>query len=98
MALVQIIRLEGMGNYTNFHFADGSELLAALSLKVYAQRVPPGSFMRPHRKHLYIEAISGPRSEVVLTTGERIPVARRRVEVFRREWRELVYPPFHPPP
>lgn len=89
--LSQILRLEGMGNYTTCYFLDGSELLMALSLKVFAGRVPAGSLVRSHRKHLlnrhYIEAVSAVQLQVLLTNGERVPVARRRVTAFRKAWR-----------
>lgn len=89
--LSQIIRLEGVSNYTHCYFTDAPPLLVALSLKVLAGRLPKGAIVRPHRKHLlnpaYIEAISWGCSEVLLTTGERVPIARRRVTGFRRECR-----------
>lgn len=91
--LSQIVRLEGVGNYTTCYFLDGSELLAALSLKVFANRVPAGSLLRSHRKHLlnrqYIEAVSAAELTVLLTNGERIPIARRRITAFRKTWRGL---------
>ncbi len=90
ISLSQIIRLEGVGNYTNVYFLDGSSLLVALSLKVLASRLPADLFMRPHRKHLLnrhcIKAVSAAQLLVVLTTGEQVPLARRRVGVFRRDW------------
>lgn len=86
-----IVRLEGAGNYTYCHFTDEPPLLAALSLKVLAGRLPGGALVRSHRKHLlnplYIEAVSPANLKVVLTTGERLPVARRRIRAFRQECR-----------
>ncbi|TAE26855.1 MAG: LytTR family transcriptional regulator [Cytophagales bacterium] len=86
--LAQIVRLEGLGNYTLIHFLDGTTLLVALSLKVFMGRVPVGVFVRPHRKHLlnrqHIETVSARHGNILLTNGERIPIARRRVTEFRR--------------
>lgn len=91
--LSEILRLEGVGNYTNVYFMDGSQLLVALSLKVFIDRVPAGSLIRAHRKHLlntqYIDAVSAAQSLVILTNGERLPLARRRMAGFRKEWRGL---------
>ncbi len=93
VALPQIIRLEGEGNYTNLFFTDGSALLVALSLKRLADRLPAGAFLRPHRKHLinrqYIEAVHKARFVVELTNGDTLEVSRRRITDFLHDYRRL---------
>lgn len=84
--LARIIRLEGIGNYTNVYFTDGTKLLVALTLKVLEERVPAGTMIRPHRKHLlnwqYVQAVHPVLQEVILYNGERFALARRRVSEF----------------
>jgi DNA-binding LytR/AlgR family response regulator len=83
----QIVRLEGVGNYTTCYFLDGSQLLTALSLNVFADRLPDEATLRTHRKHLvnrlHVVAVSFALSDVLLSNGERIPIARRRIPTFR---------------
>lgn len=89
--LAWIIRLEGVGNYTNCVFADGSALLVALTLRRLQDRIPAGLFVRPHKKHLinrvHVASIHTRRYAVRLTNGDSVEIARRRVEEFKREMR-----------
>ena len=52
MPMHQIVRLEGEGNYTLFHFADGSHLIVSLTLKKMESRLSPKVFVRPHKKNI----------------------------------------------
>lgn len=87
----QIIRLEGIGNYTTCIFTDGTELLVALTLRRLADRLPEGAFVRPHKKHIvnraHVARVYAHRSAVQLTNGEQVTIARRRAEQFRTEMR-----------
>ncbi|MCY7358484.1 MAG: LytTR family transcriptional regulator, partial [Rudanella sp.] len=92
VALLQILRLEGDCNYTHCFFTDGTQLLVALSLKRLADRLPAGSFIRSHRKHLinrqYIGAVHAIEYAVTLTNGDRIAIARRRMTDFLQTYRQ----------
>jgi two-component system, LytTR family, response regulator len=83
-----IVRLEGIGNYTNCVFADGSQLLVALTLKRLQARIPAGLFLRSHRKHLinrtHVTTVHRPTSAVLLANGERLAISRRRLDDVRR--------------
>jgi two-component system, LytTR family, response regulator len=87
----QIIRLEAIGNYTTCIFADGSELLVALTLKRLEDRIPVDAFARTHKKHLvnraYVASIQPRQFSVKLTNGDQVQIARRRVETLRSEMR-----------
>ncbi len=89
VSLDQIIRLEGIGNYTTCLFADGTKLLVALTLRRLADRLPAGLFVRPHKKHLinraFVTRVYTHRSAVQLINGEQVAIARRRVDQFRAE-------------
>jgi len=47
-----IIRLESMGNYTQFYFADGSKVLITKTLKTYDGLLSAQGFERVHQSHL----------------------------------------------
>lgn len=89
----QIVRLEGTGNYTTCIFADGSELLVALTLRRLADRLPEAVFVRPHKKHIvnrtHVEQVYVHRPALQLANGDRVAIARRRAEQFRNEMREV---------
>jgi two-component system, LytTR family, response regulator len=89
VSLDQIVRLEGVGNYTSCVFADGSVLLVALTLRRLADRIPAGAFVRAHRKHLvnraFVVRIRHDDPVVQLVNGERLEIARRRFWQLRRE-------------
>lgn len=50
--LHRIVRLEGEGNYTLFHFSDGTQLMVSLTLKKMESRLPPKVFVRPHKRSI----------------------------------------------
>ena len=77
-----IIRLEADRNYTLFFFQDGSKTLMSHTLAFYENALPP-HFIRVHRSHYinteHIKTLSNRlRSELELSNGKRIPIARRR--------------------
>ena len=89
MAFSQIVRLEGIGNYTTCVFADGTRLLVALTIKRLNDRIPPGAFLRLHRKHLvnrgYVAASQPDEYWLRLTNGDMVAIARRRAGLVSRE-------------
>lgn len=96
MPMHQIVRLEGEGNYTIFHFADGSHLMVSLTLKKMESRLSPKVFVRPHKKNiinlLYLQGVhpEGPsfgRMQLYasLVNGHRIEVSRRKATRFVKQ-------------
>ncbi|GAB3965973.1 hypothetical protein GCM10028806_05740 [Spirosoma terrae] len=96
MPMHQIVRLEGEGNYTLFHFSDGSQLMVSLTLKKMESRLSPRCFVRPHKKNiinlLYLEGIypdtlhSGrPQLSAGLVNGDRVEVSRRKASRFIKQ-------------
>ena len=84
----QIVRLEGEGNYSVFHFADGSRLIVSTTLKKMESRLPPRIFVRLHKKNiinlLYLKGIHPDRQQlsISLVNGDRVEVSRRKVSRF----------------
>lgn len=93
MPMHRIIRLEGEGNYTVFHFADGSQLMVSLTLKKMESRLSPRVFVRPHKNSiinlLYLKSINpdGQQLSVSLVNGDRIDVSRRKASRFIKQVR-----------
>jgi len=91
MPMHRIVRLEGEGNYTVFHFDDGSQLMVSLTLKKMESRLSPKVFVRPHKKSiinlLYLESILPDRQQlsVFLVNGDRVEVSRRKATRFIKQ-------------
>ena len=91
MPMHQIVRLEGEGNYTIFHFVDGSQLMVSLTLKKIESRLSPKVFVRSHKKNivnlLYLEGIHPDREQlsISLVNGDRVGVSRRKASGFMRQ-------------
>ena len=88
MPMHQIVRLEGDGNYTVFHFADGSHLMVSLTLKKMEGRLSPKVFVRLHKKNivnlLYLKDIHADPQHlsVSLVNGDLVDVSRRKATRF----------------
>ena len=93
MPMHRIVRLEGEGNYTLFHFADGTRLMVSLTLKKIEGRLSPRVFVRPHKKNiinmLYVNAIHPDHQQlcVSLINGDRVEVSRRKASRFIKQVR-----------
>ena len=91
MPMHQIVRLEGEGNYTVFHFADGSQLVVSLTLKKMESRLSPKVFVRSHKKNivnlLYLEGIHPDRQQlsISLVNGDQVEVSRRKANGFMKQ-------------
>lgn len=91
MPMHQIVRLEGEGNYTVFHFVDGSQLMVSLTLKKLETRLSPKVFVRLHKKNivnlLYLKGIHPDRQQlsISLVNGDRVDVSRRKASRFMKQ-------------
>lgn len=91
MPMHYIVRLEGEGNYTVFHFADGSQLMVSSTLKKVESRLSPKVFVRPHKKNiinlLYLKSVHPDRQQlsVNLINGDRVEVSRRKASRFIKQ-------------
>ncbi|MBW7847856.1 MAG: response regulator transcription factor [Bacteroidales bacterium] len=80
-----ILRCESDNYYTHFYFVDGGHLLISKTLKDVEALLEGGNFIRPHKSHLinirYIQNFSRDEGGVItLTSGDKIPVSRRKKE------------------
>ena len=80
--LASIERISADANYSFIHLENGRKELHAYTLARYHECLP--SFIRIHRQHLinprFVMAIEGSvgGSSLLLLSGQRLPIARRR--------------------
>lgn len=87
----EILRLEASSNCTMLWFTDGSKFLDTRTMKVYEDLLDTYQFLRIHRSHMinrsalreYLREDGG--HYAVLSNGDRIPIARNRVQEFIQE-------------
>ena len=91
MPMHRIVRLEGEGNYTVFHFADGTRLMVSLTLKKIESRLSSKVFVRSHKRNiinlLYLEGIHPDHQQLMvsLVNGDRVEVSRRKASEFIKQ-------------
>jgi two-component system, LytTR family, response regulator len=79
----EIIRVEGLSNYSKIFFATGKQMTVAKVLHWFEDHLPVQMFARVHRSHLvnkiFVHEINGSNySNLLLTNGENIPISRRK--------------------
>lgn len=78
-----IIRCESSGNYTIFHFADGTNLMVTRTLKEYDQLLSDSGFFRVHQSHLvnkkHITAfVKTEGGYLLMSNGQHVSVSLRK--------------------
>jgi len=88
-----IVKVEGLNNYSCIHLNDKSKLVASKTLKYFESQLYSFGFIRAHKSFLvnliYIERIMNrDGGQILLQTGETIDVTReKRAEI--KEWFKL---------
>jgi len=79
--IMDIVRLESVDSYAKIHLADGNIHLSSYGIKHFEKTLRPPLFFRVHKSHLVnLKRVDKlfPDGTLVMGTGDRIPVARRR--------------------
>ena len=90
----EVIMLEGDGNYTYVHFIDGRKILLSKTLKAFCELFQQNDFARIRKSYLinlnYLKEVdlSGDVS-VIMQTGQRIEISRRRKMEFQQQFRNF---------
>ena len=90
-SVADLVYLQAVANYSWLNWLDGRRMLMPRTLKYYAPKLPNEWFVRLHRNCVvnrrYVERLE--RTEtgglVHLSTGEVLPVSRRRWSSVRRQ-------------
>lgn len=79
----EIVRCEGLNNYTKFFMENGEVLLAAKTIKEYEEILEEHGFVRTHKTHLvnivFVKALMNDY-QLQLTNGTMIEISKRRRE------------------
>ena len=78
-----LVRVEAFSNYSKLFMSDGKTLFVAKVLKKLEDKLGHALFVRSHKTHLvnllFVRSyIRGSHAVLLLTNGERIPVARNK--------------------
>jgi two-component system, LytTR family, response regulator len=79
----KIIRIEASINYSKIYFAEQKPVIVPRVLQWFEEQLDAAGFVRVHRSHLVNKAfvaeyVLGTDRFVRLTTGELVPVSRRK--------------------
>jgi two-component system LytT family response regulator len=85
--ITKLIRCNGLGNYTEFHFTDRPKIVTTKSLRNYEDLLLENGFFKIHRSHIiniqFIASYSkGLKPILILTNGDSIEISRDRKESF----------------
>ncbi len=78
-----IIRIEGVNNYSRFYFINQKTLLTSKTLKEYEDILQNHGFLRVHKSHLVNrQSVTGYTADgwLQLSDGSRVEISRRRKE------------------
>nr|WP_299174594.1 LytTR family DNA-binding domain-containing protein [uncultured Allomuricauda sp.] len=79
--IMDIVRLESVDSYAKIHLADGNIHLSSYGIKHFEKSLTAPLFFRVHKSHLVnLKRVDRffPDGTLIMDTGDRIPVARRR--------------------
>lgn len=79
--IMDVVRLESVDSYAKIHLVDGNIHLSSYGIKFFEKFLTPPLFFRAHKSHLVnLKRVKKlfPDGTLVMDSGERIPVARRR--------------------
>lgn len=94
LALDKIVRLEADGCYTHIKLNPDGSRLVSKTLKEFEKALPQELFFRPHNSHMInMNFMSSFTTEggsmVIMTNGERVPIAKRKLLDFKRKLEEF---------
>ena len=77
-----IIRCEGLSNYTKFYFLQHHSITTSKTIKEYEEILIPHKFIRIHKSHLinaeYVSGYTSQSSNIIMKDGSLVEVSRRR--------------------
>ncbi len=91
LRLNEIIRFVADNNYCWIHFATGTKIIVAKTLKAVSDKLPTSGFLRVHRSHIVRkdEIHHVFKDRIVLHNGETIPLARRSKKYVNQQLADI---------
>lgn len=91
--LDDIIYLESQANYTIFYLNNGKTIINSRTMGIFENVLGSESFFRIHRSFIVnlnyineVQIIKNTSGEVVLSTGKKIILSRRKIKPFLQEF------------
>lgn len=90
-SVTELVYLQAVANYSWLNWADGKRMLMPRTLKYYSPQLPPEIFIRLHRNCVvnrnFVTQLERTDTGglVHLSTGDVLPVSRRRWSTVRRQ-------------
>jgi two-component system LytT family response regulator len=89
-----IIRCEGMSNYTKFYFSNYHSITTSKTIKEYEEILIPHKFIRVHKSHLvnaeFVSGFTSQTNNIILKDGTIVEVSRRRKKEVLEELRNYI--------
>ena len=87
-----VVMLQGEGNYTYFHLQCGKKILLSKTMKEYCELFEQNDFVRITKSYLinlnYLKEVEKlGEMTVVMQSGQRIEISRRRKSLFNQNFR-----------
>ena len=77
-----IMRCEGMSNYTKFYFSNHQNIITSKTIREYEEILVPHKFIRVHKSHLinpeFVSGYASQSSNLIMKDGTLVEVSRRR--------------------
>lgn len=77
-----IVRCEGMSNYTKFHFLNHHSITTSKTIKEYEEILLPHQFVRTHKSHLvnagFVAGYASATGNLMMKDGSLVEISRRR--------------------
>lgn len=93
--LASIIRFQADGSYTHVVDSQNNNLLVSKNLSAIQAMITYGGFIRVHKSHIInirhiVKYLKGEGGEVLMSNGEKVPIARDRKDSFLETIQELL--------
>lgn len=93
--LASIIRFQADGSYTHVVDSQNNNLLVSKNLSAIQDMITYGGFIRVHKSHIInvrhiVKYLKGEGGEVLLSNGEKVPIARDRKDSFLEAIQEML--------
>ncbi len=84
-----IIRCEGLGNYTQFYFTNHNKVITSKTIKEYEDVLAPHKFIRIHKSHLinagFVADYVSQTNHIIMQDGSQVEISRRRKKEVLQE-------------
>jgi DNA-binding LytR/AlgR family response regulator len=82
IAFTDILYIEGLDNYLKIHLVEQKPIIARMSMKAMAEKLPENEFVRVHRSYIIpFSRVTAVRNKIIHLGDIEVPVGSNYVEV-----------------